>query len=200
MIAVASILRSMLLRGQLCFQQVTAWPFMAAALVGLVALFYAGVLIPQQNDVAALRERLVTANARMQAAPKARVEASVDSAQLDASAMLQGTQDLSGMIDRLFVSAKRHGLQLRSGEYKASHVRSVSVQSVQVTLPLTGDYRRIKAWLIELLETLPNASVDRLTLRRENASASQLDVDVVLTLWHRESAPGPAASSYALSP
>jgi hypothetical protein len=52
-------------------------------------------------------------------------------------------------------------------------------------VPLHADYPHVHAWLVQVLNQLPNAALDEVSLKRDNAGAPALDAKLRLTLFLR---------------
>jgi hypothetical protein len=81
-------------------------------------------------------------------------------------------------VKTLFGLAEKTGLVLRQGEYKAGYDRNARVHTYQVNLPVSGSYQAIWQFALLALRTIPFASLDEISFRRD------------LTLYLADSAPG----------
>lgn len=64
------------------------------------------------------------------------------------------------------------------------------IDRLQVNLPVKGSYVQLRAFVELLLRGLPNASVDKLVLKRNQVGQVQLEANLHLSLWLREHSPG----------
>lgn len=87
---------------------------------------------------------------------------------------------------RLFESAAHHKVQLPRGEYLFKNEANTPLMTVTVTLPLSADYASTKAFSAEVLEAVPNASLDELRLSREAAGNEVLESQVRFSFVYRK--------------
>src|SRR5262249_1161289 len=93
---------------------------------------------------------------------------------------LENVPELLGRINR---SAKEHQLILEKGEYKLSRETDFHLVRYQVTLPMHGDYGALRSFANDVLEAVPSAALEELTLKRENAALPQLEGRVRFVLF-----------------
>jgi len=83
----------------------------------------------------------------------------------------------------LFALAGKSGLALNQGEYKAGYDRNARLHTYQVTLPVKGSYNQVSGFSLLALRTIPFASLDELSFKRDNIGDPQLEARVRLTLF-----------------
>ncbi|MFY9316393.1 MAG: GspMb/PilO family protein [Burkholderiales bacterium] len=146
-------------------------------LAGLVALIAA--VRPLEARVERLNERLGK-DARRAAMDATR--AGSPSAKL---AAFYGYFDRrEGQVDwlaKLYGSARGAGIELRTAEYRLVEGGG-RIARYEITLPLTGSYAQIRAFLANVLDDNPILSLDQLNLRRKRANDSVLEAEAVLTV------------------
>jgi hypothetical protein len=174
---------------QVWSQRHTAWGFVAIALIAAAATGWLLALRPLQQEVADLLPRAAAIRAARDAKPVAVVPTAPTSLEPQVARLLDDDAQMTRHLELLFVLAKQHGLQLRRGEYKRGQLRPIHVDSMQVTLPLEGDYATLRGWIADVLSQAPQASIERIALRRDDAGSSRLEADVILTLWRKAPAP-----------
>jgi len=89
-------------------------------------------------------------------------------------------------VKTLFNLAARAGLVLRQGEYKPGYDRNAKVYTYQVTLPVKGSYAAIWQFAMAALRTIPFASLDEITFRRDAIGDATVDARLKLTLYLRD--------------
>lgn len=89
-------------------------------------------------------------------------------------------------VARLFAAAGHAGLHLREGGYRVVAQPGGVLRRYQITLPLSGTYPAIRAFLAESLERRPDLALDSLSLRRENIGSPEVEARLGLTLFLRE--------------
>jgi hypothetical protein len=93
-------------------------------------------------------------------------------------------------VKTLFGLAEKTGLVLRQGEYKAGYDRNARVHTYQVNLPVTGSYRAIWQFALLALRTIPFASLDEISFRRDVIGDANVEARVRLTLYLGDTSAG----------
>jgi hypothetical protein len=87
----------------------------------------------------------------------------------------------------IFAAAQSAHVELARGEYSVRPVEgSGGLQRFDVILPVKEHYAPVKAFVAEVLNKLPHASLDELRVERPGSAADQLDSRVHFTLFYRE--------------
>lgn len=84
---------------------------------------------------------------------------------------------------RLFDAAGRAGLELQQGEYRLTEVKDARLRSYQLSLPLTGSYPQIRAFVAQALNADPALALTALQLRRDRVETPELDALLNFTLF-----------------
>lgn len=79
--------------------------------------------------------------------------------------------------------AERHGMALPRADYQTSVDAATKVSRVKVVLPIAGSYLRLRAFLEDVLRSLPSASVDHVAFKRESPTQTGLHATIGLSLW-----------------
>lgn len=82
-------------------------------------------------------------------------------------------------------AADANGVTLAHGEYRLSRDGSAPMMRYQITLPARSDYPRLRSWLTDVMNAVPSASLDEISLRREDAANDTVEARVRLTLYLR---------------
>lgn len=93
------------------------------------------------------------------------------------------TENVPELLGRINRSASEHQLVLEKGEYKLAREADFPLARYQVTLPLRGDYGDVRSFVNDVLEAVPSAALEELTLKRESAELPQLDARVRFVLF-----------------
>lgn len=80
-------------------------------------------------------------------------------------------------------SAASHGVVLSHGEYRVLREGGARWLRYQVSLPAQAPYPALRAWVAEVMNTVPNASLDELGLQREDVAQPMLDARLRFTLY-----------------
>ncbi len=86
-------------------------------------------------------------------------------------------------VKTLFALAKKQGLTLAQGEYKALPERNGKYVKYQIILPLKGSYSLIRQFGEQALLAIPFASLDEMTFKRDNISNRVLEAKLRCTLY-----------------
>lgn len=82
---------------------------------------------------------------------------------------------------RLHAIAGSVGVEMRAAEYRLKSGGG-RLDQYEITLPLTGNYSQLRAFVENALIEIPVASLDQVTLRRERGNDARVQADVRLTL------------------
>ncbi len=99
---------------------------------------------------------------------------------------LAPTTMASEAIARLFAAADSAGLLLSQGEYRQVSEKGSGLSQYQITLPLTGSYPAVRAFLNEAMDREPGLALVGLKLSRASVTQSELDARLQLILYLRE--------------
>jgi len=89
----------------------------------------------------------------------------------------------------IFAAAQAAHVDLARGEYSVRPVEgSGGLARFDVILPVKEHYAPVKAFVAEVLNKLPHASLDELRVERPQSAADQLESRVHFTLFYRERA------------
>jgi len=83
----------------------------------------------------------------------------------------------------LFGLAAKSGLVLSQGEYKSARDRNARVSTYQVNLPVKGSYAAIWQFALAALRTIPFASLDDISFRRDNIGDPTVEARLRFTLY-----------------
>ena len=95
------------------------------------------------------------------------------------------TQQIPDLLDRIQSAARLQRLTLEQGDYKLSRDQGFAIQRYKATLPVVGEYAQVRSFVNAVLDTVPNAAVDELILRRDDIGDRQLEARVRFTLFVR---------------
>ncbi len=82
---------------------------------------------------------------------------------------------------KLYGSAHGAGLELRSADYRLIDADG-RIARYEVTLPLSGTYAQVRAFLEDVLDENPVLSLDQLSMRRKRVNDTLLEAEAVLTI------------------
>ena len=158
-----------------------AWPYAAGASMLLAALaLWAFALRPLAAD----NQRLEDEAAEAQRRPRSLVPAAEGPvAQFRAyEARLPRAEAAVEMASRIYQAGMNNGLALPTGEYRLERLPDERLLRYRINLPVSGSYPQIRAFVLEVLRTVPAAALDDIQLRRD-ASGAQLEARLRFSLY-----------------
>lgn len=87
------------------------------------------------------------------------------------------------MLGDVQVAAAHNGLSLEKGEYRLLRDAQFPLARYQITLPVSGSYAQVRGFVNEVLDRVPSAALEDLTMKRESIGAPQLESRVRLVLF-----------------
>ena len=96
----------------------------------------------------------------------------------------------------LLALAVHHALELRHGEFQLGQDKGTGLARYVVTLPLSGSYLQLRAFIEEALAGDAALSLDRLRLRRASAGAAVVEAELTWSLYMRPRAVPPEAAAW----
>lgn len=153
-----------------------------ALLVVAVGLYAFGIG-PAQDRLSALSAERTALAARLGSRDEARAPVTQSSQLSNFYAFFPPTgavPDLLGSIER---AAQDNGLVLLKGEYRLTRDPQFRLTRYQVTLPLRGSYADVRGFVNDVLEDVPAAALEDLTLKREEIGEPDVEARVRFTLF-----------------
>jgi len=157
-----------------------AWPYAAGALMLVLAglLWGAGVR-PLAEDNVRLQDEAADRARRPRIAVTA-AEGPV--AQFRTyEARLPHAEAAVEMASRIYQAGMNNGIALPTGEYRLERADDRLLR-YRINLPVSGSYPQIRAFVLEVLRTVPAAALDDIQLRRD-ASGNNLEARLRFTLY-----------------
>jgi Tfp pilus assembly protein PilO len=160
------------------------WP----GLVGLALLVFAvgfatlGIQSMRQH-LHALSEEAATMSSRLGNRGAISVPTTGRSQLSNFYAFFPLTENVPELLGRINRAAIQHGLILEKGEYKLGREPEFRLARYQVTLPVSGDYTKVRGFVNDVLEAVPSAALEELTLKRESIEMPDLESRVRFTLF-----------------
>lgn len=149
------------------------WPFHLALILGAgAAVFQLAMIEPGRAQLAELKQDAALLKSRA-AAPASEGPA--------AGIALPPESRLPEMVRTVLDAAQKNGVALERGEYRQN--REGGVLRVRVVLPVKGAYPQIRAWLAEVMNTLPTAALEDMNLGRNAAAEAAVEGRVRLALY-----------------
>jgi len=160
------------------------WPGLAGlGLILLTALLTAVSVQSVRQRLQALDEDMAKLGARLGQRGVVSASASGRSQLSNFYAFFPLTENVPELLGRVHRAAVHNQLQLKKGEYKLTREAEFRLARYEVTLPVTGDYARVRGFVNDVLEALPSAALDELALKRESIDQTDLEARVRFSLF-----------------
>lgn len=82
------------------------------------------------------------------------------------------------LVKRVLTAAEKHGVLPRQADYKLEPEALTKVVRYQMSLPLKGDFGKIQAFLIEVLNDNRSLAIDSLNVKRESVELGEVEARV----------------------
>jgi Tfp pilus assembly protein PilO len=160
------------------------WPgLLGAALLAVAAGFALFAVQPAREHLRVLEAQRADLSARDKGAQQS-AEPPTQRGQLaNFYAFFPLTEAVPEMLGKMQRAAQRNDLTLAKGEYKLSQERDFHLASYQITLPVSGGYAQVRGFVNDVLDAVPAAALDELTLKREAINDDALEARVRFTLF-----------------
>lgn len=160
------------------------WP----GVVGLGLLVFAVViavsaLLPLRAEVAHLRDAAEALQRRVGGGDRAVARPPTVDQLATFYAFFPPPESSPDWLGRIYKIAQAKGVQLQSGEYRFERAASPRLRRYQMTLPVQGTYAQIRGFVGEVLEQVPAAVLEEVSLKRENVETQRVEARVRLTLY-----------------
>lgn len=89
----------------------------------------------------------------------------------------------------IYHMAQSQGLTMAQIDMRRQTDPGSRLSQLQVSMPVRGNYLAIRRFCADLLVALPSASIDQISLRRENIENPEVEAQIALSIWqHGEGA------------
>lgn len=160
------------------------WPLLAGCAVLLASVIYAAGLVPQWQQLGALRaqqQQLAEQVRQVQRGERKALEPS-DPLQ-DLHRQLPAQPQATAAIERIYALARAEKISLARGEYALGVDPKTRLARYQILLPLRGSYPQIRRFLHALLGQMPALVLEDIDLQRKRIGDSELTGRVRMTLY-----------------
>ncbi|MFO7190256.1 MAG: hypothetical protein DIU74_011270 [Pseudomonadota bacterium] len=151
------------------------------ALLAGAAAFYLVAGVPLRAEVLALRAEVADARARLtgRLTPAERRDLQLSSfysyfPQKDSTPLWLG---------KIYGAAKETGVTLASGEYELQRTKDMRLARYRISLPAQGSYDQVRRFIAAVLQEVPAAALEDVSLRREDIGSPELEARLRLTLY-----------------
>lgn len=156
----------------------------AVLLLASASSFLLLVLQPMERRHEALREEAQSAAKRRIQSEQKLLAVSAPAAKLSAFYDFFNRQhSVTDHLAQLYSLARQAGIEWRQADYRLAESRSLRLAEYSITLPLSGGYGQVRAFLENALAEIPVLTLDHVTIRRKAAADPRVEAEVRLTLF-----------------
>lgn len=160
------------------------WPAaLGLVLLGLAIAVQTLAVPAVQTQTAAARATQEALRQRTQKPPEKQDSAVAQQAAFLASLPVGGTDAGSDTVKAIHRIAAAHGVRLATGEYRMVREGNDPFQRYQITLPASASYPKLRAWVAQMMNEIPNLALDELSLRREDVGTEKIEARMRFTLF-----------------
>ena len=156
----------------------------AAAAVACLALYFS-MLQPAERRLEAARLNASSLHERITRAGIALKdrERPVDE-QLNAFYQIFPSEhEATGWVGKIAAIARRDGLELQQADYKVSRDKIGRLTRLQMNLPLSGEYPKIRGFLSDLRTEIPIVSLEQVDFARPKIGDQKVDAKIRLVIF-----------------
>ncbi|HSD44483.1 MAG TPA: hypothetical protein VLD36_21795 [Burkholderiales bacterium] len=159
------------------------WPgVVGLGLLAFAAMIAVSALLPLRAEVARLRGEADELQRRIGGGERA-ARPQVRDQLATFYAFFPPSDSSPDWLGKIHAIAQAKGVQLASGEYRLERAPSPRLRRYQMTLPVQGTYAQIRGFVGEVLEQVPAAVVEEVSLKRESVETQRVEARVRLTLY-----------------
>lgn len=162
------------------------WPGLGGAALLLGSLIYgAAVVLPAGQQQQQTRLQVVQAEALKVRRDNGEV-LGPQSAEEERAAFYRqfpAQTDATRWIERIYRAAAAEKLALTRGEYVLVPVADSGLSRYQISLPVRGSYGHIRRFVAATLASVPNLTLDDLSLQRQSIGDTQVEGRIRLSLY-----------------
>ena len=171
-----------------------AWPLATLLIAASVAVYFAA-LLPSRLALASLSLELAqkqqAIGARTAAAQAPAVQNEPQRLQA-LQAVLRRSPDAGELVRTMVGLARTEQIQLAQSDYQRQFHGATQVSQVQVTQPVRATYPQLRRYIESVLRSVPNASLDQVTAKRDSVGQAQVEARLKWSLWIQSPQPSDA--------
>jgi hypothetical protein len=160
------------------------WPgVVGLGLLAFAALIAVSTLLPLRGEVVRLRDAADALQRRIGGGDRAGARPQAQEQLATFYAFFPPPDSTPDWLGRIHSIAQAKGVQLASGEYRLERAASPRLRRYQMTLPVQGTYAQIRGFVGAVLEQVPAAVLEEVSLKRENVETQRVEARVRLTIY-----------------
>lgn len=167
------------------------WPGMLGiTILAVCPTFYFSALLPAQERLDAARQDTLSLHEQIQLTASGlnggRLQPEEQLAEF--YRIFPSDRHSPQWLRKIFAVAQRGGVSLDQGTYEASRDKVGKLMRFQITLPVKGEYARIRKFLAVLLSEVPIVSLEHIQFERQQVGDPEVEAKIKLVLYlERES-------------
>jgi Tfp pilus assembly protein PilO len=158
---------------------------LALCVLSLILLFT--VLLPMQTKMADVARKIAVHPVKQKInAPVLSTEQLMANEVIKFNRQFAKVDQLPDQLDAMFRLAEGNGLLINRGEYTLVEKTQGTLRRFEVTIPISGSYLPLRAFVLDILDKMPTVSLADMTLERENIADGQVKATVRLVFFIRK--------------
>lgn len=162
------------------------WPgAIGGAALGLCMALYFSAVQPAQQRLDAARLNARSLHERVARAAQALNDTArpLDEQLAAFYQVFPSEHEATDWIGKIAAIAQRDGLLLQEAEYKVNRDKIGKLTRLQMSLPLTGEYPKIRSFLSDLHAEIPIVSLEQVQFERQKVGDQQVEAKVRLVIF-----------------
>ena len=162
------------------------WPgAVGAGALAIGLALYFSVLLPAQQRLDAARLSAGSMNARIARASLALNDSArpIDEQLTAFYRIFPSAHDSTDWIGKIAAIAQRNGLAVQQADYKVNRDKIGRLTRIQMSLPLSGEYPRIRSFLSGLRAEIPIVSLEQVEFERQKVGDQTIVAKVRLVIF-----------------
>lgn len=149
------------------------------ALILFAGIFFFAAVLPQNQQLAAIRQEIVRAQHHgvTDASPHVRLNRFLDK--------LPKRSEIPVIVGQIFKLAAIAGVTLDRGLYEMTPLHSGHLAQYRMSFPIKGHYPDIRHFIDAILSTVPSAAVESLRIERKAIGDANVSADLRFSLFVR---------------
>lgn len=157
---------------------------LAIGLLVIIPPFYFSALAPAQEHLEETRRSVLALREQARAGQSVGYVLQRPDEQLAAFYRVFPEQRNSPkLLEKLAALAEKNGLGLNEGEYRTAPDKGGRLLRFQMTLPVKGEYRQIRAFLSELSAEIPALALESVQFSRQSVADAEVEARIRLALY-----------------
>jgi Tfp pilus assembly protein PilO len=162
------------------------WPgAVAAALLAMGVALYFSTILPAQESLDRARLSAGSQHERIARAGRALNDGArpLDQQLAEFYRIFPSEQDSADWVGKIAAIAERDGLTLLQADYKAERDKTGKLTRFQMSLPLRGEYQKIRRFLADLRADIPIVSLEQVQFERQKVGDPLVDAKIRLVIF-----------------